>query len=130
MRRVFLAFVLVSSSLSVSATADRFCGVRESAAGEMNSQMAVQARLAEQELKVLHELDKMMKAHDWKSGVPVGEQMTAVEADQFGTLRQRQQSLAVAGLHESKRERDVRVIQRMARLADETARYGLEVPKD
>ncbi len=69
-----------------------------------------------------------MDSRKWTEGKPVGEQMTPADANTFGNLQQRLKGNMLANLYESKRERDIRVLSRLARLADQTARYGLELP--
>ena len=95
---------------------------------EVNASVAL-ARVAKRQIASIEEFNKFMESRKWKADVSMGSQMTAKEADTFAKLKAPIDSGTMAALIESKRVRDVRVFGKLARLADQTARYGLEVPE-
>lgn len=109
---------------------ERPCAPDLATADAFQEQLGRTARLAEASLAVLQEYQEFIGTREWKADVPLGEQMSSEEAEKFGTLRQRLLSQQFAQLLESKRERDIRIIGRMAILADKAARYGIETPED
>jgi hypothetical protein len=129
-----IPFVVLSSLLLVATPLAHaqapLCDVSDAHDKEFLSQSEASARLAAQAIKTAEAFQKLMDSRKWKEGVPMSEQMTADEADRFGALRQTMASQNLASLYESKRERDIQVVTRLARLADQVGRYGFEAPKD
>jgi hypothetical protein len=110
--------------------AQPLCETRTVVERELLEQSRSEASVATRNLSVTNELEKFLASRKWKQGVSLGSQMNASEADKFATLSERSKAGLFAALIESKRTRDVRVLARIARLADQTARYGLEVPQN
>lgn len=123
-----IAWALSTYALVAPAQAQQLCELKIAVNNEMAEASRSEARIAERNLSVAEELRKFMDSRKWKPGVAIGLQMTPKESETFGSLTQQNKAGLLAALIESKRTRDARVFGRMARIADQTARYGLEIP--
>lgn len=113
-----------------AASAARLCNVQHAADQEVAAHAKRSIPILSRSLRVSKEFETLMGSRKWKEGVPMVDQMSAEEASKFGELAQAQKAALFAALTESRRERDIRVIARMSRLADQGYRYGFEAPKD
>ena len=110
------------------AVAQALCEPQRAAVQEEMNARRAEARVAKRQITNATEMLKFLQSGKWKSGASMESQMTAKEADTFATMKAHDDAGRMAFLIESKRVRDVSVIGKLARLADQTARYGLEVP--
>ena len=125
---VLLGMACTSSSMSQSQQSS--CDLKDGYAADYIASLGVSAMQAERTITVLKEFESFADSRPWKPNIPMGQQMNTEEAVKFGELRQKQSAQMLLGLHYSKRERDINAIYQMAVIADKTARYGFEQPKD
>ena len=123
-----LGAALALLSLAAPAYPQALCEIQRAADQEYLNATRAEARVAKRQIASLEEFKKLMASRKWKDEASMASQMTAKEADTFATISARIEAGVMAQFIESKRTRDVRVIGKLARLADQTARYGLEVP--
>ena len=97
------------------------CDLAQAADGEYAAQTSQSARLADISRATLGQFDLLMKSRAWNQDAPVREQMSAAERQTLAGIQVQMQANLVAQLFESRRERDIRVISRLARLADARA---------
>ena len=117
-------------SLAAPAYAQALCEPQQAADQEYLNARQAEARVAKRQITNTTEMLKFLQSGKWKGGASMESQMTAKEAGTFATFQAGMAAGTMALLIESKRARDVRVIGELARLADKTARYGLEVPDE
>jgi hypothetical protein len=113
-----------------AANAPQRCDLNKAADGEYAAQSGQSARLADISRTTLGRFDSLMKSHDWRQDTPVREQMTAEERQTLVAIQVQMQANLVAQLFESRRERDIRVISRMAGIADARAHDSPALPAD
>lgn len=107
------------------------CDVAAAADREARSQAVTVVRLLGLQVDALKKIQDFMNSKHWTSATaPMESQMSVAEAATYERNQHRYQSVLLASLYESKRARDIEVIARLARLADQTARYGFELPSD
>lgn len=132
MRKSWIAAMLSAAltllSLPAPAYPQALCEIEQAVNQEYLNSLSAESRVAKQQLVSIAELEKFVGSRKWKDGASLGSQMTSTEANTFAKIKSRVDAGILADLIESKRTRDVRVIGKLARLADQTARYGLEVP--
>lgn len=126
---LFIAITTLLFAMSAMGAA-RLCNVQQTADQEMATHAKRSIPILERSLRINKDFETFMGSRKWEDGVPMSDQMSTAEATTFGELSQAQKVALFAALIESRRERDIRVIARMSRLADQTYRYGLEPPKD
>jgi len=127
---LFTTAVTTVLYVTSAASAARLCNVQHAADQETAAHAKRSIPILDRSLRVNKEFEALMGSRKWKEGVPMVDQMSAEEASRFGELAQAQKAALFAALIESRRERDIRVIARMTRLADQVYRYGFELPKD
>jgi hypothetical protein len=84
------------------------------------------AELANATLRHLNAFRKFIDSRKWEDGKPMDQQMSAAEAGEFGKFQKQQEIALMKQLFESRRDRDLEVIRKLAILADKISRYGLE----
>lgn len=129
-RYVLVVAVTCALHATSAANAARLCNLQQAADHETATHAKRSLPVLDRSLRISKDLEAFMGSRKWENGVPMSQQMSATEATKFGELTQAQKSALFAALIESRRERDIRVIARMSRLADQVYRYGFEAPKD
>lgn len=134
---LFAGAVLAASTSTASFGQDRpmatgsgkACEIATAHGAEWMAESAVSLRVLRRNSDATDEMQKLMDSRSWKPGVAVGEQMTPEEANRFGNLQQQMKSGLLAMLMESKRERDIRILGRMAEIAQEASNPGYAPPQ-
>jgi hypothetical protein len=106
------------------------CDLKQAADGEYAAQTGQSERLADLSRSTLGRFDALMKSRPWKPDAPVREQMNTDERQALVDIQVQMQANLVAQLFESRRERDIRVIARMARIAEALAQANPTLPAD
>jgi hypothetical protein len=128
-RLLLLACGCASSTLAAQAPPAR-CDLKQAADGEYTAQTGQSERLADISRTTLGRFDALMKSRPWKPDAPVREQMNTDERQALVGIQVQMQANLVAQLFESRRERDIRVISRMAGIADALAHASPTLPAD
>jgi hypothetical protein len=113
-----------------AAQAPQRCDLKQAADGEFAAQTGQSARLADISRTTLGRFDTLMKSREWNPDSPVRDQMTAEERETLAGIQAQMQANLVAQLFESRRERDIRVISRMAGIAEARAQASAALPAD
>ena len=113
-----------------AAQAPQRCDLKQAADGEYAAQSGQSARLADISRNTLGRFESLMKSRTWSQDSPVSEQMTPEERQTLAGIQVQMQANLVAQLFESRRERDIRVISRMAGIADARAHDSPALPAD
>jgi hypothetical protein len=132
-RKTLLPALLVLPLLACAARAaqpPQRCNLAQAADGEYASHNGQTERLTDISRSTLGRFDALMKSREWKTDAPVREQMNPDERDTLTGIQLQMQANLVALLFESRRERDIRVISRMAGIADALAHAGPALPVD
>lgn len=124
-RMFIVIFLGICSIAPLRANADE-CSLEQGYSEDAALQVKEAAELAKATLRQIEAFNKLMNSREWEAGKPMGEQMSVAEASEFGRLQKQQQIAMMKHLFESRRDRDLRVIRKMAILADKISRYGLE----
>lgn len=134
--------VLISFASCASATASAnvpmqtidmksdLCSINAAATEETLAQFKYEDALNIRTISVAEKMLKFMDARKWKSGVPMGEQMNSAEAIQFRDLEAQQKDTTLSSLTESKRTRDIQVLQSMSIIAKQLSDGSYKVPVD
>jgi hypothetical protein len=96
---------------------DEVCAVKSAWETEYITALDSSARIASNTSESILQMQELMASREWNEGKPIGEQMTSDEANKWGNLEAKLASGTFASLIEGKRERDVRVLERMTALA-------------
>tara|TARA_R110002020_G_scaffold83397_2_gene207143 strand:- start:43727 stop:44725 length:999 start_codon:yes stop_codon:yes gene_type:complete len=96
---------------------DEACDVQSAWEAEHMMALDSSARIASNTSESILQMQELMASHKWDGSAPMGEQMTSEEANKWGNLESKLASGTFASLIEGKRERDIRVLERMAALA-------------
>jgi hypothetical protein len=112
------------------AQAPRRCDLKQATDGEYTAQAGQSARLAEISRTTLGRFDALMKSREWNQDAPVREQLSLDERATLAGIQAQMQANLVALLFESRRERDIRIISRMAGIADARAHASPALPAD
>jgi hypothetical protein len=102
------------------------CSLEQGYAEASYLQIKESAELGTAALRQIEQLRAFMDSRKWEPGKPMSEQMSVEEAGEFGRLQAQQQISVTKALFESRRDRDIRVIRKMAILADKISRYGVD----
>lgn len=113
-----------------AAPAAQRCDLKQAADGEFTAQTGQSARLADISRTTLGRFDTLMKSREWSQDSPVRDQMTPEERETLAGIQVQMQANLVAQLFESRRERDIRVISRMAGIAEARAHASPALPVD
>ena len=127
---VLLCALLLPMAVLGAAPAPRRCDLKQAADGEFAAQTGQSARLADISRTTLGRFDTLMKSREWTQDSPVRDQMTAAERETLSGIQLQMQANLVAQLFESRRKRDIRVISRMAGIADARAHASSTLPAD
>jgi len=95
------------------------CTIEAGFDAEYLLQIRESARVSSGVLSTIDKFQDLFGSRTWEDGLPMGEQMTADEANTFGNLQERLAIGTLSSLIESKRKRDLDVIARMVRLAED-----------
>jgi len=125
-----LALLLPLPGVAAAAGNTSRCDLKQAADGEFAAQSGQSARLADISRDTLSRFDTLMKSRDWNKDTPVREQMNPGEREMLVGIQAQMQATLVAQLFESRRERDIRVISRMAGIADALAHASPALPAD
>jgi hypothetical protein len=106
------------------------CDLAKAADAEFTRQTGLSARLVDISRSTLGQFDSLMKSRTWQQDSPAREQMNPDERLRLAGIQVQMQANLVARLFESRRERDIRVIARMAHIAESLAGERPAVPVD
>ena len=124
--RLLLVMSLVTCAFFLpNANADE-CSLEEGHTADFLLQAKEEAELANATLRQLEAFNKFIDSRKWDDDKPMDQQMTTAEAGQFGKFQKQQEISLMKQLFESRRDRDINVIRKLAILADKISRYGLE----
>lgn len=126
---VLLLPLLPMLSFGAAPAAQR-CDLKQAVDGEFAAQTGQSARLADISRTTLGRFDTLMKSREWSQDSPVRDQMTPEERETLAGIQVQMQANLVAQLFESRRERDIRVISRMAGIAEARAHASPALPAD
>jgi len=126
MYRAFLVIGLVLCAVVPRQAHAEVCSLEEGYSAESLLQSKEEAELAQATLRQLKAFEKFIGSRKWEDGKPMSQQMSAEEASEFGKYQKQQEIAVTKQLFESRRERDIQVIRKLAILADKISRYGLE----
>jgi hypothetical protein len=115
----------VISIVPIRAYADE-CSLIDGYSADSLLQAKEAAELANATLRHLNAFRKFIDSRKWEDGKPMDQQMSAAEAGEFGKFQKQQEIALMKQLFESRRDRDLEVIRKLAILADKISRYGLE----
>lgn len=131
MRLLTLLLALpLAGPAALAGESPRRCDLKQAADGEYAAQTGQSARLADISRATLGRFDALMKSRNWKQDSPVREQMNDEERQVLAGIQVQMQANLVAQLFESRRERDIRVISRMAGIAGARASESPTLPAD
>jgi hypothetical protein len=133
LRKPLLPALILLPMLAVgarAATPPQRCDLQQAADGEFAAQTGQSARLADISRSTLGRFESLMKSRDWNPDSPVREQLNSNERATLAGIQVQMQANLVAQLFESRRERDIRVISRMAGIADARAHASPTLPAD
>ena len=124
--RLLLVMSLVACAFFLpKANADE-CSLEAGHSADSLLQAKEEAELANATLRQLEAFNKFIDSRKWDDDKPMDQQMTTAEAGQFGKFQKQQEISLMKQLSESRRDRDINVIRKLAILADKISRYGLE----
>lgn len=106
------------------------CTVTAAANDELSVQSKNLVRQLDVALEVNTKFQRFTKSRKWKAGVAMGEQMNSAEAVEFGKLQGQTSSSILSILIESKRERDIKVFAKMAKIAEQISTNSFVLPDD
>ena len=96
---------------------DPRCTVQAASLDEGEEQSAGEVRSLTHQLAIMAKFQKFMDSRKWKPNVPIGDQMTPSQANEFGNLQEQTKIGVMAMILEARRRRDIRVFARMAEMA-------------
>lgn len=106
------------------------CTVTAAADNELLSQKNVFRRLLDEAAGANNKSLKFIRSRKWKDGVAIGEQMNAAEAIEFGKIQEQTSSSLLSIITEDKRERDIKVFAKMAKISAEISTNSFILPTD
>lgn len=124
-----LAAPVVAPSVAHLDMRDPKCAVQAAARDEAVEHSKSLVRMLDGQMVVNQRFDNFMKSRKWKPKISVGEQMTPTQANEFGNLQEQIKIGLLSLMFESKRDRDIRVLGRMAELARQM-KGGFAIPKE
>jgi hypothetical protein len=134
---VLISFASCASStapkqLSVQAVdmQSELCTVTSATNDELSVHAIGFVRLLDRATEINKNFEKLMNSRKWKDGVAVGEQMNSAEAVEFGKLQVQTSSSLWSIIFESKRERDIKVFARMAKISAQISADSYTLPTD
>ena len=125
-----LLLPLLALAANAAPAPSQRCDLQQAADGEFAAQTGQSARLADIARTTLGRFDSLMKSREWNQDQPVRDQMNTEERETLVGIQVQMQANLVAQLFESRRERDIRVISRMAGIAEAMARSSATAPVD
>lgn len=108
---------------------DPRCTIEAARLDEAHEQWASEVRGLDALTAVTQKFDKLMDSRKRKPKVPIGEQMTPKEANEFGNLQEQIKIGALRMMLDSKRRRDIRVFGRLAETA-KRMQSNFQIPQD
>ena len=96
---------------------DPRCTVQAASLEEGKLQSAGEVRGLTHQLAIMAKFQKFMDSRKWKPNMPIGDQMTPSQANEFGNLQEQTKIGVMAMILEAHRGRDIRVFARMAEMA-------------
>lgn len=118
-----LLLAMVTLPVGVFATE---CSLEQGYSADYLLQSKEAAELAEATKRQIIAFEKFINSRKWENGKPMSEQMTVAEAGEFGKHQKQSEISILKQMFESRRERDLQVIRKLAILADKIYRYGFD----
>lgn len=121
---------MLSAVVALVFAASATCSIEEAVSQEYLANLEATAEASQRRIEVLQAFEEWSDSQNFREGEPIGSQMNMEQVDQFYRHQTAIKSFMLKSLIESRRQRDLEVIGRLARYAELAASERLEMPEE